>query len=245
MNSLDCLSIETAALPAAASHNATSPRIGSEDDAGRFSRVVEPHIDDAYALARWLTRNATDAHDVVQEASIRALRGIGTFADGNARAWVRRIVRNTAYDWLHKNRPPALVFVDRLEDIEGAQPTDADATTPETALIKQEDDRRLETAISTLPALFRETLRLRDVQGLAYRDIAHLTDVSIGTVMSRLFRARRQLIGLMNPNAERESCGTALTPMSGMSARHRHSPPMTVCERDSDAEWSETLRVMA
>ena len=200
MNSFACLSTEPYAPPATASPDATSQRIGSETDESRFRRIVLPHFDEAYALARWITGSATDAHDVVQEASIRALRGIGTFANGDARAWLRRIVRNTAYDWLRKNRPPTLVFVDRLEDVEGAQPTDPDATTPETALIKHEDDRQLEAAISTLPALFRETLLLRDVQGLAYRDIASLTCVSIGTVMSRLFRARRRLVGLLNPN---------------------------------------------
>jgi RNA polymerase sigma-70 factor (ECF subfamily) len=200
MNSLTC-STEPYALPSAAPHNTTSRRFGSETDESRFRRVVLPHLGDAYALARWLTGNATDAHDVVQEASIRALRGIGTFANGDARAWLRRIVRNTAYDWLRKNRPPTLVFVDRLEDVEDAQPTDPDATTPETALIKYEDDTQLATAISSLPTLFRESLLLRDVQGLAYRDIASLTGVSIGTVMSRLFRARRQLVGLLNPVA--------------------------------------------
>lgn len=236
MDSLAFLSTEPHALPATAPHKATSRRIGSETDEGRFRRVVLPHLDEAHALARWLTGSATDAHDVVQEASIRALRGIGTFANGDARAWVRRIVRNTAYDWLRKNRGPALVFVDRLEDVEGAQPTDPDATTPETVLIKHEDDRRLESAISTLPAHFRETLLLRDVQGLAYRDIARLTCVSIGTVMSRLFRARRQLIGFLNPSAELDSCGTGVTPIPRIRARHGQSRPMTACKHDPDTE---------
>ena len=236
MNPFACLSTEPCALPATAPPDTTSRRIGSETDESRFRRVVLPHLDEAFALARWLTGSATDAHDVVQEASIRALRGIGTFANGDARAWVRRIVRNTAYDWLRKNRSPALVFVDRLEDVEGAQPTDPDATTPETALIRHEDDRKLETAISTLPAIFRETLLLRDVQGLAYRDIADLTRVSIGTVMSRLFRARSQLAGLLNPHVERNPCGTGLIPIPRTRARHRRSPPLTACERDPNAE---------
>jgi RNA polymerase sigma factor (sigma-70 family) len=245
MNSLALLSAEARAVPATAPHNATLRRIDSEDDEGRFSRVVLPHLADAYALARWLTGSVTDAQDVVQEASIRALRGIGKFANGNARAWVLTIVRNTAYDWLHKNRPTALVFVDRLEDVEGARPTDPDATTPETALIRIEDERRLETAISTLPAHFRETLLLRDVQGLTYRDIAERSGVSIGTVMSRLFRARRQLIGLMKQNGERNPCHAGTHPSRGISADHRQSPPMTVRDGDSGAEWSETLPLTA
>ena len=228
MNSLFCLSTEAPALPATAPDNSASRRIRSETDVSRFRRVVLPHLDDAYALARWLTGSATDAHDVVQEASIRALRGIGTFANGDPRAWLRRIVRNTAYDWLRKNRRPALVFVDRLEDVERAQPIDRDATTPETALIKQEDDRQLVTAISTLPTLFRETLLLRDVQGLAYRDIANHTGVPIGTVMSRLSRARHQLVGLLNPNSGLDSCAIGLT--SSFPFQSRFSGTSFSCE---------------
>jgi RNA polymerase sigma factor (sigma-70 family) len=167
-----------------------------EDDKTRFTTVVLPHLDDAYALARLFTRNRADAEDVVQEACLRAFRGIGGFAGGNARAWVLSIVRNTALTWLGKNRPAALVVVDDLESIERAQaiPGDPDSETPETALIAKTDRARLEAAIAELPAPFRETLVLRDVQGLDYREIAEVTDVPIGTVMSRLARARRRLI---------------------------------------------------
>src|SRR5215467_7505177 len=90
----------------------------SEDDQARFARVVQPHLADAYALARWLTGNATDAEDVVQEACLRAFRGIGGFAGGNARAWLLTITRNAAYTWLTRNRSPALVVVDDLEEVE-------------------------------------------------------------------------------------------------------------------------------
>src|SRR5216684_2662880 len=124
----------------------------SDQDRARFQSVVMPHLADAYALARWLTGDRTDAEDVVQEACLRAFRGIGGFAGVNARAWLLTIVRHAAYTWLGKNRS------------------------------------------ASLPVPFRETLVLRDVQGLDYREIAEVTKVPIGTVMSRLARARRRLI---------------------------------------------------
>ncbi len=176
--------------------NGDAARTSGEGDKTRFTAVVLPHLDDAYALARSFTRNRADAEDVVQEACLRAFRGIGGFAGGNARAWVLSIVRHTAFTWLGKNRPAALVVVDDLEEVESAQviPGDPNAETPETALIAKTDRARLEAAIAALPAPFRETLVLRDVQGLDYREIAEVTDVPIGTVMSRLARARRRLI---------------------------------------------------
>jgi RNA polymerase sigma factor (sigma-70 family) len=183
--------------------NSHAARSGDEDDKTRFAAAVLPHLDDAYALARSFTRNRADAEDVVQEACLRAFRGIGGFAGGNARAWVLSIVRNTALTWLSKNRPAALVVVDDLESIESAQaiPGDPDSETPETALIAKTDRARLEAAIAALPAPFRETLVLRDVQGLDYREIAQVTDVPIGTVMSRLARARRRLIATIGRRA--------------------------------------------
>jgi len=166
------------------------------DDRARFAAVVLPHLDDAFALARWLTGNRTDAEDVVQEASLRAYRAIGTFAGGNARAWVLTIVRHTAYTWLRRNRSSSLVMVDDLEAVERAHTdaSDREKSTPETELIAKADAARLEAAIAELPAPFKETLVLRDVQGLDYREIAEITEVPIGTVMSRLARARRRLV---------------------------------------------------
>jgi RNA polymerase sigma-70 factor (ECF subfamily) len=168
----------------------------SGDERSRFQAVVVPHLDDAFALARWLTGNRADAEDVVQDASLRAYRAIATFAGGNARAWVLTIVRHTAYTWLRRNRSASLVVVDDLEAVERAQanPTDPERTTPETELIAKADAARLEAAIGELPAPFKETLILRDIQGLDYREIAEITEVPIGTVMSRLARARRRLI---------------------------------------------------
>jgi RNA polymerase sigma-70 factor, ECF subfamily len=167
----------------------------SGDDRARFAAVVVPHLGDAYALARWLTGSRADAEDVVQEACLRAFRAIAGFADGNARAWVLTIVRHTAYTWLRRNRSATLVMVDDLEAVERTQadPGDPERATPETELIAKADATRLEAAIAELPAPFKETLVLRDIQGLDYREIAEVTEVPIGTVMSRLARARRRL----------------------------------------------------
>jgi RNA polymerase sigma-70 factor (ECF subfamily) len=155
-----------------------------------------PHIDDAYRLAHWLTGNSTDAEDVVQDASLRAFRAIRGFAGGSARAWLLSIVRNTAYSWLRKNRPTAVVTVDDLEAVELGQtnPGDPNAETPEANLLAKIDAEQLRAAIAALPALFRETLVLRDVEGLDYREIAQATEVPFGTVMSRLARARQRLL---------------------------------------------------
>jgi RNA polymerase sigma factor (sigma-70 family) len=172
----------------------------SDEDRARFESVVLPHLADAYALARWLTGSRTDGEDVVQEACLRAFRGIGGFAGVNARAWVLTIVRHTAYTWLGKNRPVALVMVDDLEAVEQKQAAsgttmyESTSATPEAELIAKADAAQLEGAIAELPVPFRETLVLRDVQGLDYREIAEVTKVPIGTVMSRLARARRRLI---------------------------------------------------
>jgi RNA polymerase sigma factor (sigma-70 family) len=169
----------------------------SPDALARFDAVVAPYLGDAYALARWLTGSGPDAEDVVQDASLRALYGIDKFANGSARAWLLTIVRNTAYDWLRKNRSKSMVFVDDVEDVEGAR-DESDIRTPEAVLLKNEEARLVESAVLALPLHYRETLVLREVQGLSYRDIAELTGISIGTTMSRLFRARRLVIEQLN-----------------------------------------------
>jgi RNA polymerase sigma factor (sigma-70 family) len=171
-------------------------RRSASEDYARFNSVVMPHLDAAYNLAHWLTGNRTDAEDVVQDASLRAFRAIHKFAGGNARAWVLCIVRNTACSWLRKNRPTAVVTVEDLEAVEAvyAEPADRDGETPEAALIAKIDAEQLRAAIAALPTPFRETLVLRDIEGLDYREIAEATEVPIGTVMSRLARARGRLI---------------------------------------------------
>jgi len=168
----------------------------ASDDHAHFRNVVLPHLDAAYNLAHWLTGNRTDAEDVAQDASLRAFRGIRGFRGGNARAWVLKIVRNTAYSWLRKNRPATVVTVEDLEAVEAAHAKlgDPDAETPEAALIAKFDAEQIRVAISALPTPFRETLVLRDIEGLDYREIAEAIEVPIGTVMSRLARARCRLI---------------------------------------------------
>jgi RNA polymerase sigma factor (sigma-70 family) len=161
----------------------------------RFCRVVLPHLDDAHALARAITGNATDADDVVQDACMQALRHILSHSGGNARAWLLTIVRHSAYRWIRKNRPQALVLVDDVDAAPCAQAAAAGmgGKTPEAALIAKHDAARLDAAIAAIPAPFRETVVLREIDGLDYRAIAQLTEVPIGTVMSRLARARRRL----------------------------------------------------
>jgi RNA polymerase sigma factor (sigma-70 family) len=174
--------------------------VNGDDAKARFAFVVTPHLADAYALARWLTGDRADAEDVVQDACLRAFRAIGGYSGGNARAWVLTIVRHTAYSWLAKNRRGTLVTVDDLEAVEQAQArpgrsaAEGSGTTPETELIAKADAARLQAAIAALPTPFRETLVLRDIQGLDYREIAQVTEVPVGTVMSRLARARQRLI---------------------------------------------------
>ena len=177
---------------------AQDPMTGLDDNA-RFRSIVMPHIDEAYRLAHWLTGNRTDAEDVVQDASMRAFRAIRNYAGGSARSWVLSIVRNTAYSWLRKNRPAAVVTVEDLEAVElqQANPGDRDGDNPEAALIAKADANQLRAAIAALPTAFRETLVLRDIEGLDYREIAQATEVPIGTVMSRLARARHRLIAAL------------------------------------------------
>jgi RNA polymerase sigma-70 factor (ECF subfamily) len=169
--------------------------VGALDDGARFRTIVLPYIDEAYRLARWLTGNGTDAEDVVQDASLRAFRAIRDYAGGNPRAWLLSIVRNTAYSWMRKNRPATIISVDDLEavELEHSNPNERSDDTPEASLIAKVDAEQLRAAIAKLPTPFRETLVLRDIEGLDYQEIAEATEVPIGTVMSRLARARRRL----------------------------------------------------
>ena len=154
-----------------------------------FERTVLPHLDAAYNLARWLTRNEQDAEDVVQEAYLRAFRFFAGFRGGDSRAWLLKIVRNTCYTWLHVNRP----LQDATEFDENLLPPDTRATNPEEVVLKNDSGTLLRKALEKLPPNFREVLILREFEGMSYREIADITGMPAGTVMSSLSRARGRL----------------------------------------------------
>src|SRR5262245_58589370 len=184
----------------AASANVSGAGVADATDRARFAAVFLPHLTDAYRLARWLTGSRADAEDVVQEASIRALNGIGRFSGANGRAWVLTIVRNTAYSWLAKNRPAAIVLTGDLGEAEQervAATVEDGARSPEDALIAKRDTEELRRHVAALPLVFREVLVLREIHELDYREIAAVAEIPIGTVMSRLARARRMLAATM------------------------------------------------
>jgi len=165
----------------------------------RFARIVLPRLDEAHRLARWLTGSATDADDVMQEACLRAYRSIETVAEGSARAWFLTIVRNASYSWLRKHRQSELTFIDDLDaasrsSLETGTLIADVAKTPEDVLIAKTDAARLIAAVDALPLLMREALVLREYHGLSYREIAEVTSVPIGTVMSRLANGRKHLL---------------------------------------------------
>lgn len=154
-----------------------------------FEQTVLPHLDAAYNLARWLAGNDHDAQDVAQEACLRALRFFGSFRGENARAWLLTIVRNTFYTWLRNNRRPENI-VEIGDEILAVEDVSVNAEILNSRLGDAEAVRR---AIEELPVEFREIVILREMEGFSYKEIAEVADVPIGTVMSRLTRARRQL----------------------------------------------------
>jgi RNA polymerase sigma-70 factor (ECF subfamily) len=156
----------------------------------RFEQAVLPHLDAAYNLARWLTRNEQDAQDVTQESFLRAFRFYDGYRGGNMRAWLLTIVRNTCYTWLHQNRPPdfAVEFDEELHSEESSGSAD-----PEIQVLANADKETVHRALEELPEIFREVLVLREMEGMSYKEIADVASVSLGTVMSRLARARTRL----------------------------------------------------
>lgn len=161
-------------------------------DAGRlarFERALLPHLDAAFNLARWLTGNAEDAQDVVQDACLRALTFFDGFHGEDGRGWLLTIVRNTCYDWLRKNRR-LFEMVGAEEEVESAPDRMPD---PEALQLRHADQRLVRESIEKLPAEYREALVLRELEGMSYKQIARVTGAPIGTVMSRLARARKRL----------------------------------------------------
>jgi len=168
--------------------------------AGPFDQVVLPHLDAAYNLARWLTRSDADAEDVVQEACVRALRFFGAYRGDNARGWLLAIVRNSCYDFLRRHRPQELTdaFDEEIHTVV------EDTQTPEALLLRRADRAMVRQALETLPLAWREVIILRELEGLSYKQIADVAGIKIGTVMSRLARARARLQQLLGSVATRE-----------------------------------------
>jgi RNA polymerase sigma factor (sigma-70 family) len=203
-----------------------------------FEEAVLPHLDAAYNLARWLTRNTQDAEDVVQEAYLRAFRFFGGFHGGNARAWLLKIVRNTCYTWLHQNRTHQAtdLFDEQIH-------TDvAESRNPETLLLQRADGQLLNRALEELPTDFREVLVLLELEGLSYKEIAEVLGIPIGTVMSRLARARRRLRESLSrrlgnekaPGAKWTNCAHPRDPQAG------EEPPPISGDLSESGELSET-----
>ena len=156
------------------------------------------HLDAAYNLARWLTRDERDAEDVVQEAYLRALRHFGTFRGGDARPWLLKIVRNTFYTWIRRNRLSDMMTpFDEEEDIHIS-----DAPSPEMLLVKEADQRLVRQALRQLPTEFLEVIVLREFEELSYQQIAETVQIPVGTVMSRLARARGRLAKIISNRHE-------------------------------------------
>jgi RNA polymerase sigma-70 factor, ECF subfamily len=161
----------------------------------RFESNVAPHVDAAYNLARWLTGNDQDAEDVVQEAMLRAFMYFDGFRGGDARSWILKIVRNTCFTWLEANRPSeiARMAMEELEDTMTPLVCSEFADDPETLALRRTTALQLNSAIAAIPAAFREVVVLREMEGFSYKEIASVVDAPIGTVMSRLARARAEL----------------------------------------------------
>jgi RNA polymerase sigma-70 factor (ECF subfamily) len=165
----------------------SNARSGRLSDLSRFEELVLPHLDAAHNLARWLTRDADDAEDVAQEACLRALKYIGALHGNDARAWFLTIVRHAFYDWCGRNRPAEIARDDGTA-IEMA--IDDAAIDPEQAALRSAESRLLADAVAELPLPYREVIILRELEELSYKEIARVADIPVGTVMSRLARAR-------------------------------------------------------
>jgi RNA polymerase sigma-70 factor (ECF subfamily) len=163
--------------------------VDDQDKQARFDAVVMPHLDAAYNLARWLTGNEHDAQDVAQEACLRAFKFLDGFRGGNSRSWLLSIVRNTTYTWLQRNRKADHLTSLEEEDVE----IEDTAAVPDLLLLKGDDQQWVRQALEELPPEFREVMILRELEELSYKEIAHIIQAPIGTVMSRLARARKQL----------------------------------------------------
>lgn len=174
----------------------------AQRDVEPFERLVLPHLDDAYTLARYLLRDEHDAQDVVQDAVLRALRYFDGFQGGDARAWLLAIVRNCCHTWLRRNRSSdaTVPYADSETSAELQAPTEADALA-----IQSSERDTIRRAVATLPAEFREVIVLRELHDMSYKEISTITGVPIGTVMSRLARARSRLAAALGAHIREAS----------------------------------------
>jgi RNA polymerase sigma-70 factor (ECF subfamily) len=173
--------------------------LANPDERSRFEELVLPHIDSAYNLARWLVRSDAQAEDLAQDAMLRAYRFFGGFRGGDARAWLLKIVRNTCYSWFESSRstPDAAEFDEQIHSVA--------EVTPESLAIAGSDRERLARALEGLPARLREVLVLRELEGCSYKEIAEISGIPIGTVMSSLSRARRRLEQALGAEERKEA----------------------------------------
>jgi len=168
-------------------------KLKEKDKLARFEQTILPYMDAAYNLARWLTRNEHDAEDMVQEAYSRAFKFFDGFREVDARAWLLTIVRNTCYTWLQQKRAHEITTVFDEEIHTAAN----DTSNPATLALHSADQQILRQALDELPVEFREVVVLRDLEGFSYKEIAEITNIPRGTVMSRLARARERLKQLL------------------------------------------------
>lgn len=188
--------------------------MSDEENWLRFEALAMPHMDAAYNLARWLTRNDHDAEDVVQDAMVRAMRYFSGLRGDGARAWLLQIVRHTCYTWLQQNRPAERVTLDDFDEAWNEMPAPASDEPPSIAMRKA-DREQINAAIAALPVPYREVLVLRELEDLSYVDIARIADIPVGTVMSRLARARGLMRTSLAPGGRPVLRNVARTAVSG------------------------------
>ena len=191
----------------------------------KFEDTILPHLDAAYNLARWLVHGPVEAEDVVQDACLRAVQFFPSFRGDNGKAWLLRIVRNTAYSKLRSPRVRLQVAAGRAGNGDGHVSVDiADpGPGPDAILERAETAAQLKAAIARLPVDLRECLVLRELEEFSYSEIARIAGVPIGTVMSRLHRARRQLMAMWTENAPAARAAESVAAGAGPRARRRHA----------------------
>ena len=172
-----------------------------------FEEVVLPHLDAAFNYARWLTRSDADAEDVVQDAYVRALRFFSSLRSDDARSWLLTIVRNTWYTRLSPARGANRTTI--YDDVTHDRPDDG--LDPEALVIQQQAIEKVQRAVQELPADFREVLVLRELEELSYKEIAAVAGIPLGTVMSRLARARERLLAILEPSVARTGSNRGLS----------------------------------